>query len=165
MSTDAQSNTRAKGYVPLLVFIALGSVFAPPTIIVLAVGMIPSIIARFANPARVPGTIASMIALNLAGVIPALGFLWERGHTIDQALDLLSDPYMWLMMYGGAGVAAFLLWGVPTVVLAFYEVQAKQHIKRLEKRRSKMIEEWGAQIIEDSKIQPSAGKNKKTPKS
>ncbi|MBL4667285.1 MAG: hypothetical protein JKY04_07905 [Sneathiella sp.] len=164
MSADPQKGSASKGYVPLLIFIALGSVFAPPSIIILSVGMIPSIIARFANPERVRGTIASMVALNLAGVIPVLGFLWERGHTIDQALILLSDVYMLLMMYGGAGVAGFLLWGVPTIVQSFYEVQARQYIKRLEKRRSKMIEEWGGQIIEDVKIQPSAAKNKKPEK-
>jgi len=104
-----------------------------------------------------------MVALNLAGVIPVMGFLWQRGASIDNALMLLSDVYMWLMMYGGAGIAGFLLWGVPAVVQSFYDVQARQYIKRLEKRRSKMIEEWGGQIIEDAKVQPVVTKNK-TPK-
>ncbi len=163
MPADAQNGNASKGYAPLLIFIGLGSVFVPPFIIILSVGMIPSIIAKFANPTRVRGTIASMVALNLAGVIPVMGFLWQRGASIDNALMLLSDVYMWLMMYGGAGIAGFLLWGVPAVVQSFYDVQARQYIKRLEKRRSKMIEEWGGQIIEDAKVQPVVTKNK-TPK-
>lgn len=150
-----------KATFPLLIFIGVCSVVAPPTMIILTVGMIPSVVATFINPSRVKGSIASMTALNLAGVLPVVGFLWQRGHTIDQALNLLTDIFMWLLMFGGAGIATFLLWGVPLVVQAFYEVQAGQLIKRLERRRTKLIEEWGGQIIDDSKIQANRGVAKK----
>ncbi len=143
---------------PLLIFIGACSVVAPPTMIVLACGMVPSVIAIFVNPSRVKGAMASMLALNLAGVIPVLGFLWQRGHKIDQAFRLLTDVFMWLTMFGGAGFAAFLLWGLPIVVQGFYEVQARQMIGRMERRRSKLIEEWGGQIIDDAKFRPSGPK-------
>lgn len=162
MASKVKAQKSGKGgFIPLLIFIGVCSVVAPPTMIVLACGMIPTVIAIFLSPSRVKGSMASMAALNLAGVIPVLGFLWERGHTLDHAVRLLTDPFMWLFMFGGAGVAAFLLWGVPIVVLAFYEVKARQVIKRYEKRRAKLIEEWGGQIIEDTKIQSSARSLKK----
>ena len=161
MSTD-QAKQATKGVLPLLIFLGVGAVVVPPTIIVLAVGMIPSIVATFVNPGRVKGSIAAMTALNLAGVVPVIGFLWERGHTIDNALRLLADVFMWLLMFGGAGVAAFLLWGVPIVVQGVYEVQSRRMIGKLEKRRMKMIEEWGGRIVEDSKTGvPGSGKAKK----
>ncbi len=155
MAQKIKSKSKSKATFPLMIFIGACSVMAPPTMIILACGMIPSIIAIFLSPARAKGALASMVALNLAGVIPVVGFLWQRGHTIDQAARLLTDVFMWLMMFGGAGVAGFLLWGVPIVVQAAYEVQAVQFVKRLERRRSKLIEEWGGQIIEDAKF-PSA---------
>jgi hypothetical protein len=155
MAEEQVTSKSGKGLLPVLIFIGVGSVVIPPTIIVLACGMIPSIIATFVNPPRIKGSVAAMTAFNLAGVIPVIGFLWERGHTIDQAMRLLLDVYMWLMMYGGAGVAAFMLWGVPMVVQAFYEVQARHMIGKMQKRRDKMIQEWGGQIIEDAKTQSS----------
>jgi len=162
MSADIKKNSATKGFLPLLIFIGAGSVFMPSVIIILGVGMIPTLVARFANPSRIRGTIASMAAFNLAGVIPVIGILWQNGHTIDAALTLLTDVYMWLLMYGGAGVAGFLLWGVPIAVQAIYEVQAQQYVKRLEKRRAKMIEEWGGQIIEDSRVLPANSGKLKT---
>ncbi|GLQ06360.1 hypothetical protein [Sneathiella chinensis] len=139
------------GLFPILVFTGLCSVFAPPTMLIIGVGMLPTLVAALARPGGVRGSIAAMLALNLAGVIPVVGMLWRWGHTLENAISLLTDVFMWLLMFGGAGVAAFLLWGVPILVHAAYEVQAQTMIKRLEKRRIKLIEEWGGQIIEDAK--------------
>ncbi|MFT6556878.1 hypothetical protein [Sneathiella sp.] len=150
---------RSASLFPLMVFIGVCSVVAPPTMLVLACGMIPSVIAIFLNTSKVRGSIAAMFACNLAGVLPVVGFLWDRGHTLNQAVRLLSDPYMWLLMFGSAGVAGFLLWGVPIFVQGVYEVQAAQVVKRLQRRRAKLIEEWGGQIIEDAKIQPASKNN------
>ncbi|WP_025899254.1 hypothetical protein [Sneathiella glossodoripedis] len=155
MVDQAQIKKRSSSVAKLLICVGLGAVFVPPTVIILGVGMVPTFVARFANPNRVRGTVAAMAAFNLAGIVPVLGILYDRGHTIEQAFRLLSDVYMWLMMYGGAGMAAFLLWGVPLVVQGGYEMQARQYIKRLEKRRSRMIEEWGGQIVADAKILPA----------
>ncbi|WP_169570037.1 hypothetical protein [Sneathiella limimaris] len=155
MAKTVKAKKKSSNVVSLLLFVALGAVFAPPTLIILGIGLTPTIAARFANPNELRGTIAAMAAFNLAGVIPVLGFLYQKGHTLDQAFRLLADVYNWLLMYGGAGLAAVLLWGVPILVQSAYEIQAKQHVKRLDKRRSRLIEEWGAQIIEDSKITPS----------
>ncbi len=162
MALTAQQKKRSSNVVTMLLLVALGSVFAPPTVIILGIGLVPTFVARFANPNRIKGTVAAMTALNLAGVIPVLGMLYQKGHTIEQAFTLLGDVYVWLLLYGGAGLAAFLLWGVPIVVQGGYEIQARQYVKRLDKRRSKLIEEWGGQIIEDSKILPaSSGPEKK----
>jgi hypothetical protein len=155
MVDQARLKKRSSSVAKLLICVGLGSVFAPATIIILGFGLVPTFVARFVNPNRVRGTVAAMAAFNLAGVIPVLGMLYEKGHTIDQAFRLLADVYMWLLMYGGAGLAGFLLWGVPIVVQGGYEIQARQYIKRLDKRRSRMIEEWGGQIVEDAKILPS----------
>lgn len=155
MVDQAQIRKRSGGIVKLMILVGLGAVFAPPTLIILGLGLIPTFVARFANPQRVRGTVAAMAAFNLAGVIPVLGMLYEGGHTIDHAFMLLSDVYMWLLMYGGAGLAGFLLWGVPIVVQGGYEIQARQYTKRLDKRRTRMIEEWSGQIVEDSKTLPS----------
>ncbi len=155
MAMTAQQKKRSSNVVTMLLLVALGSVFAPPTVIILGVGLVPTFVARFANPNRIKGTVAAMTALNLAGVIPVLGMLYQKGHTIERAFTLLGDVYVWLLLYGGAGLAAFLLWGVPIVVQGGYEIQARQYVKRLEKRRSRLIEEWGGQIIEDSKILPT----------
>lgn len=134
----------------VLILSGLGIVFIPPTMLVLIAGMIPSFVALLLNTDR-SGSLAAMIAFNLAGVIPVIGILWERGQTFHQAFKILSDVYMWLAMLGGAGIAVFLAWAVPIVVFAAYELQARTNLTKLEKQRTKLIEEWGGQLVSDMK--------------
>jgi len=134
----------------LLVLSGLGIVFVPPTMIIIFAGMIPSLVAILLNTGRTGG-IAAMLSFNLAGVIPVVGILWERGQTFNEAFKILSDVYMWLAMFGGAGLAVFLAWAVPVVVFSAYELQAKANIVKLQKQRTKLIEEWGGQFVADMK--------------
>ncbi|WP_339630601.1 hypothetical protein [uncultured Sneathiella sp.] len=141
----------------VMVFSGLGLVFAPPTMLILIVGMIPSLVAILLKTERT-GALAAMLAFNLAGIIPVIGILWERGQTFREAFKLLSDVYMWLSMFGGAGIAVFLAWAVPIVVFSAYELQAKANIAKLEKQRSKLVEEWGGQFVTDMKEYSQAGR-------
>lgn len=140
------SATHRKPVFWISIFVALGAVFFPPTMLVLLSGMIPSIVAALLNTRRGGSNLPAMIALNLAGVIPVLGILWQRGGNFHQAFILLADVYMWLAMFGGAGLAMFLSWGVPVCVYAVYDVQAKSSVRKLFKQRRKLVEEWGAQV-------------------
>ncbi|TNE41342.1 MAG: hypothetical protein EP348_01065 [Alphaproteobacteria bacterium] len=134
--------------IPVMIFIAVGLVFYPPSMLVLLAGMIPSIVALVLQTNR-GSSLASMIAFNLAGVIPVVGLLWERGQNFQNAFAILSDVYMWLTMFGGAGLAMFLDWAVPICVYALYDLQAKAVISRLKGQRQKLIEEWGGQFAAD----------------
>lgn len=141
-----QMGTHRKPVFWISIFVALGAVFFPPTMLVLLSGMIPSIVAALLNTRRGNSNLPAMIALNLAGVIPVLGILWQRGGSFDQAFYLLADAYMWLAMFGGAGIAMFLTWSVPVCVYAIYDVQAKSSVRKLLKQRQKLVEEWGNQV-------------------
>jgi hypothetical protein len=134
----------------ILILVGIGLVFVPPTMLVLLSGMIPSIVAALVNSQRA-GELAALISFNLAGVIPVVGILWERGQTFHEAFLLLADVYMWLAMFGGAAVSLFLAWAVPVVVFAAYELQAKATATKLLKQRARLIEEWGGQFVTDIK--------------
>jgi hypothetical protein len=143
-----QAGTHRKPVFWISIFVALGTVFFPPTMLVLLSGMIPSIVAALLNTRRGNGNLPAMIALNLSGVIPVLGILWQRGGTFHEAFILLVDVYMWLAMFGGAGIAMFLTWSVPVCMYAIYDVQAKSSVRKLLKQQRKLVEEWGAQVGE-----------------
>tara|TARA_R100000005_G_scaffold95313_1_gene76327 strand:+ start:1957 stop:2451 length:495 start_codon:yes stop_codon:yes gene_type:complete len=134
----------------VMVFSGLGIVFIPPTMMILFAGLIPSLVAILLNTGRI-GSIATMLAFNLAGIIPVIGILWDRGQTFNEAFRMLTDVYMWLAMFGGAGLAVFLSWAVPIVVFSASELQAKAMIAKLQKRRMKLVEEWGGQFVADMK--------------
>ncbi len=134
----------------VLILSGLGIVFVPPTMLILIAGMIPSFVALLLNTDR-SGSLAAMLAFNLAGVITVIGILRERRQTYQEAIKILADVYMWLAMLSGAGVAVFLAWAVPVVVFSTYELQARASLARLQKQRTKLIEEWGGQFVSDMK--------------
>lgn len=137
----------------IMIFIAFGLVLMPPTMLILLSGMIPSIVAVLLNGNGAGGNLAALMAFNLAGVIPVIGILWERGQTFAHAFALLSDVYIWLSMFGGAGIAVFLTWAVPVCVFSLYELQAKSTVGKLYRQRQKLIEEWGGQFAADIRDQ------------
>lgn len=79
---------------------------------------------------------------------PGPRYFMATGGTFHEAFILLVDVYMWLAMFGGAGIATFLTWSVPVCVYAIYDVQAKSSVRKLLKQQRKLVEEWGAQVGE-----------------
>ncbi len=78
--------------------------------------------------------------------------LWDQGHRVDVALDLLADPFNWLLMLGPAVVALGMLSFLPTVAGTVLQMKARQRLAVLRTRQEKLVEEWGAEVIgEDSR--------------
>ena len=128
-----------------LVWIGLAAlvVAAFPTFIVLAVGIIPTLVAYLIDRRANKNATRCMAAMNLAGVAPVLMMLWGRGHTMGAALSLLSDVYNWLLMYGAAAGAVGLLWSMERAAATVLKASARQRLGSLQSRQKKLIAEWG----------------------
>jgi len=123
------------------------SVVALPTVLVLSAGMVPSMVALVVDrdPNRTAGiTVGS---LNLCGVMPFLLELWSQPHhKLPQALQLLSDPLTWMVMFGAAAFG----WGVYSVVplwAAQLEIARAEHrIASLRERQKALVKDWGSDV-------------------
>lgn len=131
------------------IFITL-LIAVPATFVVIAVGMLPSVVALFVDGRRGPYAFYCTASLNLAGVVPVIGTLWSQGNEFAAAMALLQDAYMWALMYSGAGFALFLLWQAPMVTRAFSESHAWQARREMERMRRHLLEEWGRGLAEDA---------------
>jgi hypothetical protein len=127
------------GWVGLAVFM----IVAFPTFLVLAGGMAPTMVSFFSERRSGKNATLCMATLNLTGVVPVLMNLWDRGHRIDVALDLLADVFNWLIMLGPAAAALVILSFLPTVAGAVLQVKARQRLASLRARQEKLVDEWG----------------------
>ena len=126
-------------------------VVAFPTFLILAGGMTPSIVSLMTERRKGKNATRCMATMNLTGVAPVLLKLWDQGHRVDVALDLLADPFNWLLMLGPAVVALGMLSFLPTVAGTVLQMKARQRLAALRTRQEKLVEEWGAEVIgEDS---------------
>lgn len=96
----------------LLILMPVGLIFLPTTVL-LAVGMIPTVVAYVVD--RDPDKTAPMTVggLNFAGVFAFAVSLWQAGHTMAALSRILTDPFAWLVMYGAAGLGWTLYYGIP----------------------------------------------------
>lgn len=131
------------------------AVAAFPTFLVAVCGLAPVIAAYLADDQRIPYRLRTIAAANVAAVIPYLTLLWQRGHDVNQATRLLSDPYTWAAMYLGAVSGLALLWLGPVFAAGVFNGMATQRRRSLENYRRRLIEEWGDDILSE-KTNPSA---------
>lgn len=122
------------------------AIVAAPTALIFAVGMLPTIVALLVDrDAGRYGAIA-VGSLNVCGVFPSAIDLWQAGHTVQQALDTIANPYDLAVMFGAAGVGWLLYFGLPPLIGALLVQRHEAEIRRIEARQSALQKEWGPDI-------------------
>ena len=138
------------------VIVALLLPWILPSIIVVLVGMVPSIIALVADRSPRKYGALTVAALNFAGVIPYLVKLWAKSQNLENALNIVVDVFALMVMYGAAGFGWMIYMTIPTFVASIFMVVAQRRIAVLRENQRKIVEEWGESI---ARTEPPAGKS------
>lgn len=131
----------------MIVLSIIGFVIAAlPTVIVLFVGMIPTIVAYIID--LTPGRYAArcVAGLNIAGVVPFLNNLWASTNDLPAAIGVVTDVYAWFAFYAASGVGWALFVSLPGFVATFKTYSAKRKANALRERLEQLKEEWGNEI-------------------
>jgi hypothetical protein len=118
-------------------------VIAFPTMILLAVGMVPTVVAYIVDLSPGRYLCRCVASLNFAGVFPYIMKLWTSGHSTAGAFKIAADPYAWLVMFAAAGLGWLMFTGVPGVAAAVQSFNAKRTVESLKDRQRALVEEWG----------------------
>ncbi len=130
----------------LAVIFSFGAVMLMATTMVFVVGMVPTAVAIFSDTSKHRTSGLTVGPLNFVGVLPVILELWSRGHTVDIALQVISDPFMLLYMYGSAAIGAFIFVNMPPIISIFLKSQAKRRVKSIEKEQDALIQYWGPKV-------------------
>jgi hypothetical protein len=133
----------------LLVFIlfALGMAFALPTMLVLTLGLLPTLVALVVDLEPRKYAARCVGALNLAGIMPFLMALWAGNHDLMAAMKILTDVYAWLVIYLAAGLGWITYLALPSVAGLIMQLSAARRIHRLESRQKKLAHDWGQGVV------------------
>ncbi|OHC83157.1 MAG: hypothetical protein A3G73_03285 [Rhodospirillales bacterium RIFCSPLOWO2_12_FULL_67_15] len=138
------------------VIVALLLPWILPSMIVVLVGMVPSIVALVVDRSpRKYGTL-TIAALNFAGVLPYLVKLWAKSQNLENALNIVVDVFALMVMYGAAGFGWMIFLTIPTFVASIFMVISQRRIAVLRENQRKILEEWGESV---ARSESPAGKS------
>lgn len=121
--------------------------FSMPTVIVLGVGMAPTLGAYVSERGPNKYEFLCVGGLNFAGVIPYLFGLWFGVDTIEEATWILTDSPMLLWAWLAAGAGWFLYRATPPLVASYMSMTTQRRINGLRAAQRKLVEDWGADVV------------------
>ena len=122
------------------------TVLVPPAALLIFIGVMPTVVAWIAEAPERRGITAAVGALNVAGVGLAVYFFVLGGAEAARLPRYLSQPSVWVGMYGSAAIGWGLFLTIPPVVQAADRFRRRQRLAELRRFRRKLTDEWGYEI-------------------
>ena len=146
-----KSNLRALSWglliAAMFIFISL------PSMILILFGMMPTIFAWIIDKSEKKYAMFSILGMNLSGLLPYLMDIWFKDHTTEAAIDVLSNIFDLIIIYGSAIFGWIMFISLPPLIITFLMAISDRRIALLEGNQKKLTEEWGEDIIIDSGMQ------------
>lgn len=130
----------------LIAMLQLGFIF-------LILALLPSITAYFIDEDYEITTFRTIFACNLAATIPTLTPIFISGLKMKhyEVGSVISNPNVWLFIYGGAAIGWVMIHFSSQVAHIFLDIQYKLRLSSLEKAQERILEEWGDSVKPETK--------------
>lgn len=130
----------------LLAVLAIASVVFLPTTILMAVGILPTVVARMTDRTPERMRVLTVGFMNFAGCFPFWFQLMETGHKIDNSLAILSDPLTVVVMYACALIGYVLEWVSTAIVSGLMVQKGKSRLENIKKYQADLVKKWGTEV-------------------
>lgn len=147
----AQAKKRSGTRGPIIGILFLTGMFATPTALLVAFGLLPTYAAWLFDKDRNKLMAITVGSLNVAALTPLLMKLWSDGHSITAARALLMSPLSWLFIFIGSGVGWVLAQAIPAAIVVIISSRNKIKLEHLRARQKQLTDEWGASVTEDGR--------------
>ncbi len=122
------------------------TILSAPTVMLLFFGLLPSIVAGIIDRSEGKYATYCVVGMNFSGIFPFLTDIWFGDHSIDAAVEIMTNPFDLMIIYGAAAFGWMLYMAVPPVITTFLSVMAQRRVTVLRENQSKIIEEWGEAV-------------------
>lgn len=127
----------------LILIIGGIAVFTLPTVLILGIGMLPTMAALISDRRKEKYATLCVGCMNFVGVLPFMIKLWTEDHSYNNAFKVIGDPFTWLVMFGAAALGWAIYYVAPGIVGMFIGLRTEQRVQRLRRRQRDLVEEWG----------------------
>ncbi|PPR61056.1 MAG: hypothetical protein CFH10_01296 [Alphaproteobacteria bacterium MarineAlpha4_Bin2] len=153
MSDEHRTRTPTKGRAVIAWVVAplVGIVFFP-TVLLLAIGMAPSLVAFVIDKRPRKMAARSVAYLNFVGALPYALKLWTGQNSINGVMELVQEPAALLIMYSAAAAGWALNFVMAPIMSAYLAVEQEARARSIASRQEKLVKEWGAEVRGQSAI-------------
>ena len=117
-----------------------------PTTIIFSVCMIPTMVAAIVDNHPHRTAWLTLGAMNLAGTVPVWLSLWDAGHTIPAAFQLIFQPSTYLLSYGGAIIGLTIFHNVTPLVASILVNKNERRLREIDRQQKALVKKWGGEI-------------------
>ena len=152
MSDDPGNVTRGRAVIAWVVAPLVGIAFFP-TILLLVIGMAPSIVAFIIDKHPRKVMARAIGYLNFAGALPYALKLWTGQNTISGVMELVLEPTALMIMYSAAAVGWILNFIMAPIMSAYLAVRHESRARSIGIRQEELIKEWGSEVKGQAAVQ------------
>ncbi|MGE3770168.1 MAG: hypothetical protein AB7G06_04375 [Bdellovibrionales bacterium] len=152
MSDDKVKNGGKMGMITFVVGLALACAFFGSTMLLVFAGMLPTIVAMITDRSAQKTAGIAISVMNFGGVLPFIISLWQRGASMSEAVKMLADPFVWLVMYAAAGIGWGIYTYVPKIVANYVALRAQTGIAIRQQLQQQLLNRWGERVSSDKPI-------------
>lgn len=116
------------------------------TFLFLIVALLPTIVAYIVDRTPTKSMFQSVMACNMAGMLPYLAKLIDMGNSPGMVQTIMGDMLVWLIIYSAAGIGWCMVWLWPHVAYFLINMMALKETLQLELAQRWLTEEWGPEI-------------------
>lgn len=145
------NNLSLKNLLFTLVGAAIVIVFLP-TSALLAVGMLPTLVAYIVD--RQPGKNKTFTigVMNFSGCFPYVLQIWLNSNSLDLSFSFLMQPKTYVVMYGAAAIGYIIDWSVTHIVSAILIQRSEKRLSKIQKEKEALEIRWGTEVNGSQKL-------------
>ncbi len=132
----------------ILGMVLVAFIFLPTTIMMLF-ALLPTVVAALIDRSGKLTKALTVGSMNLAGTMPFLLQLWTTGHSVENALVIISDPRTIIVIYCAAGIGYLIEWAMSGLVGSIMVQSSGARLKEIKKRQLALIARWGEEVTGD----------------
>lgn len=117
-----------------------------PTSIVLSVCMMPTLVAAIVDNQPQKTAWLTVGAMNFAGAVPACFNLWDAGHTVPAAFQMITQPMTVVVSFGGAAVGWMIYYNITPLVALMLLRRSEGRLTDIDKRQKELVKKWGPEV-------------------
>lgn len=126
-------------------FLLCGVIFSSIAI-VLAIGMLPTLVAGIVDRSKGKVKTLTVGSMNFAGCAPFIVDIWKRGGTFEVAMGYLIQPQTIVIIFLAAAMGYLIDWAMTGIVSSIMVQRARKRLKDIEVHQKDLVERWGPEV-------------------